>query len=149
MDLSGSMQGAGGVGGLLSVNDGSDTYYPTFDGNGNVSEYVDATGAVVAHYEYDAFGQVVAIGIKKDDFSHQFSTKQLDSESGLHYYGYRYYDSSNGRWLGRDKVGEGIGGVNLYCVLRNSLSNQYDYLGMMSPVKSLSDFIFHIHIKKC
>ena len=68
------------------------------DGNGNVSEYVDATGAVVAHYEYDAFGQVVASGTKSGDFTHQFSTKQLDSESGLHYYGYRYYDSSDGRW---------------------------------------------------
>ena len=129
MDLSGSMQGAGGVGGLLSVNDGNDTYYPTFDGNGNVSEYVDATGNVVAHYEYDAFGQVVASGSMKDDFTHQFSTKQLDSESGLHYYGYRYYDSSNGRWLGRDPIGE-QGGVNLFGFVGNNGVNLADVLGL-------------------
>ena len=80
MDLSGTMQGAGGVAGLLSVNDGSANYYPIYDGNGNVSEYVDATGSVVAHYEYDAFGQAVASGAKSGEFTHQFSTRQFDAE---------------------------------------------------------------------
>jgi len=28
--------------------------YPTYDGNGNVSEYLDASSAITAHYEYDA-----------------------------------------------------------------------------------------------
>jgi len=129
MDLSGSMQGAGGVGGLLAVNETSASYYPTFDGNGNVSEYVDATGTVVAHYEYDAFGQAVASGTKADDFSHQFSTKQLDAETGLHYYGYRYYNSSNGRWLGRDPIGE-RGGVNLYGFVFNGAISTIDILGL-------------------
>ena len=57
-DLSGSMQGAGGVGGLLAVTDSTGTYYPTYDGNGNVSEYLDTTGTFVAHYEYDPFGRI-------------------------------------------------------------------------------------------
>ncbi|MFC4992846.1 RHS repeat domain-containing protein [Rubritalea tangerina] len=131
-DLSGRMQDAGGVGGLLAVNDGSATYYPTYDGNGNVSEYVDATGASVAHYEYDAFGQVTASGTMKDDFTHQFSTKQLDSESGLHYYGYRFYDSVNGRWLGRDAIQE-EGGYNLYAFVDNDVFNEYDIIGLCTP----------------
>lgn len=38
MDLSGSQQGAGGVGGLLAVTDSSGSHYPAYDGNGNVSE---------------------------------------------------------------------------------------------------------------
>ena len=132
MDLSGSMQGAGGVGGLLSVNDGSDTYYPTFDGNGNVSEYVDSTGTPVAHYEYDAFGQVVASGAKKDDFTHQFSTKQFDGETELHYYGYRYYDVGLGSWLNRDPIEE-RGGVNLYSFVGNDGVNWVDFLGLRMP----------------
>jgi len=52
------MQGAGGVGGLLAVTDSTGTYYPTYDGNGNVSEYLDTTGTFVAHYEYDPFGRI-------------------------------------------------------------------------------------------
>jgi RHS repeat-associated protein len=36
----------------------------------------------------------------------RFSTKYQDEETGLVYYGYRYYDSSAGRWLNRDPLGE-------------------------------------------
>ena len=56
MDVSGTLQGAGGVGGLLAVSDSTGSYFPTFDGNGNVGEYLDSTGTSVAHYEYDPFG---------------------------------------------------------------------------------------------
>ncbi|MEI6656008.1 MAG: hypothetical protein WCP45_14690 [Verrucomicrobiota bacterium] len=100
MDLSGSMQGAGGVGGLLSVTDevtsGHPSYYPTYDGNGNVSEYLDGGGNVVAHYEYDPFGKDITpappVGVTYINFAHRFSTKYFDAETGLYYYGYRYYD---------------------------------------------------------
>ena len=146
MDLSGSMQGAGGVGGLLSVNDGSATYYPTYDGNGNVSEYleyvpddvgttmVDEEGVeVVAHYEYDAFGNTTyssfATGFTATSFAHQFSTKYLDAETGLYYYGYRYYDPVTGRWPSRDPIQE-RGGLNLYGFVGNDGVNSWDFLGM-------------------
>jgi RHS repeat-associated protein len=36
----------------------------------------------------------------------RFSTKYLDAETGLYYYGYRYYMPETGRWLGRDPLGE-------------------------------------------
>ena len=66
LDLSGSMQGAGGVGGLLAVKEASSLFYLTYDGNGNVSEYLDSTGAAVAHYQYDAFGNTtVSTGREK------------------------------------------------------------------------------------
>jgi RHS repeat-associated protein len=35
-----------------------------------------------------------------------FSTKYYDWETGLYYYGYRYYNPSTGRWLSRDPLGE-------------------------------------------
>ena len=117
MDLSGTMQGAGGVGGLLAIEEGPDTVYPTYDGNGNVSEYVDQAGAEVAHFEYDPFGNLT-----EDDqgnaasFAYGF-TKPQDSVTGLYYYGFRYYDAANGRWLNRDPIEE-QGGVNLLWVCR-------------------------------
>jgi YD repeat-containing protein len=64
-DLSGSMQGAGGVGGLLSVSEeNGTTFYATYDGNGNLSEYLDEDGGSVAHYEYDPFGRTVTLSGK-------------------------------------------------------------------------------------
>jgi YD repeat-containing protein len=50
-DLSGSLQGAGGVGGLPAVhipNPQSSIYYPSYDGDGNISEYLTFTGTVAA-----------------------------------------------------------------------------------------------------
>ena len=129
MDLSGSMQGAGGVGGLLSVNDTAASYYPIYDGNGNVSEYLDTSGVVQAHYEYDAFGNtIVSNGAKVADFSHRFSTKPLDAETGLYYYGYRYYDPTTGRWPSRDPIEE-EGGINLYGFVYNNTNYWIDVLG--------------------
>jgi RHS repeat-associated protein len=140
MDLSGSMQGAGGVVGLLAVTDSTSTYYPTYDGNGNISEYLNSSGAVVAHYEYDPFGKTtVATGLKVQDFTHRFSTKPLDATTGLYYYGYRYYDPVTGRWPSRDPIGE-EGGINLYAFVGNDGVNKIDVLGMQGRPGPLVDF---------
>lgn len=140
-DLSGSMQGTGGVGGLLAVSGeeppGDPVFYPTFDGNGNVSEYLDAGESPVAHYVYDPFGNTAfSTGTKAGDFVHRFSTKFLDAETGLYYYGYRYYDPVTGRWPSRDPIGE-EGGVNLYVFVFNSPYFWYDYLGRDAAAPTL------------
>ena len=36
----------------------------------------------------------------------QFSTKYTDAETGLDYYGHRFYNPSTGRWLSRDPLGD-------------------------------------------
>ncbi|MGN0845501.1 MAG: RHS repeat-associated core domain-containing protein [Kiritimatiellia bacterium] len=38
-------------------------------------------------------------------FRHRFSTKYLDPETDLYYYGYRFYNPSLMRWLTRDPIG--------------------------------------------
>ena len=131
------MQGAGGVGGLLAVTEASASgtgthFYAVSDGNGNVGSYLDESGAAVAHYEYDPFGNItVATGTKKDDFAHRFSTKYTDEESGLLYYGYRYYDPVTGRWPSRDPLGENWATkeYNEYAFVTNDALNWIDVLG--------------------
>ena len=43
----------------------------------------------------------------------RFSTKYWDDETGLGYWGYRYYQPGVGRWASRDPIAE-KGGRNLY-----------------------------------
>ena len=101
-DLSGSMQGAGGVGGLLEVScygSATTNCFPAFDGNGNVAALINtADGTVAANDEYAAFGKPVRVtgGMARNN-PFRFSTKYADDESDLLYYGYRYCKSSL-RW---------------------------------------------------
>jgi RHS repeat-associated protein len=135
-DLSGSMQGAGGVGGLLSmtVNSGTNagTYFYCYDGNGNVVALVNAAnGSVAANWEYGPFGEVIrATGPMAKVNPFMFSTKFYDWESGLYYYGARYYNPLTGRWIGRDPAEEDEGGPNLYAFCGNDGINVFDFLGM-------------------
>jgi RHS repeat-associated protein len=128
--LSGSLQGAGGVGGLLFANLGSATHAAAFDGNGNVIGYVDmATGEKSATYEYGAFGEtLIADGVAAEAMPFRFSTKSLDVETGLYYYGYRYYSPIVGRWLSKDPLEE-EGGENLYVFVLNDPISLVDPFG--------------------
>lgn len=150
-------QRAGGVGGLLMVIDGvdsslpyqnvdyngsasppadptDDNYFPGMDRLGNVRTLVKASVAegVVAPalIDYDAFGRELrSTGRAADIVPFHFSTKFTDPETGLNYYGYRFYDPVNGRWINRDPIGE-RGGRNLYNTVEGNLVNYVDILGM-------------------
>jgi RHS repeat-associated protein len=134
-DLSGSLQGAGGVGGLLLADirtgTSASTNFVCFDGNGNVSALVSSTNsAVSAAYEYGPFGEVIrATGLTATANPFRYSTKYEDDEGGLLYYGYRYYSPSLGRWWSRDPMGE-RGGVNLACFAKNSPLRYWDGFGL-------------------
>jgi RHS repeat-associated protein len=141
MDLSGSSQGAGGVGGLLSmtVYTGANvgTYDYTYDGNGNVASLINtASGTVAGQWEYGPFGEVIrSTGLMAKANPIRFSTKYQDDETALCYYGYRYYDPAPGRWPNRDPLEED-GGLNLYGLGSNDAIDYSDYLGEIN-VKQL------------
>jgi RHS repeat-associated protein len=120
LDLSQSLEGAGGVGGLLSVVDSGETYHYLYDSNGNVGQLVKTSdGSISAHYEYNPFGILLeSSGVLANENPFRFSTKYYDNETDLCYYGYRYYSPELGRWINRDPSGE-EGGINLYSFIRN------------------------------
>ncbi|MCG8524764.1 MAG: RHS repeat-associated core domain-containing protein [Opitutales bacterium] len=142
LDLSGSMQGAGGVGGLLFAETATGSSIPAYDGNDNVLAYVDASSGVTqAEYEYGVFGESLRTeGKTADDFNFQFSTKYVDAETRLYYYGYRFYDAELGRWLNRDPLGE-EGGVNLYGFVGNDAVKHVDVLGRQSMYAMIADLL--------
>ncbi len=131
-DISQTYQGAGGIGGLLSIHVGTTaTYFPTYDGSGNITGLIDAeTGNTVATYEYAPFGEPVRVSgpaAKVSPFG--FSTKYADKETGFCYYGHRYYDPELGHWISREPLGE-MESANLYAFCGNDPINNYDFLGL-------------------
>jgi len=136
LDLSGTLQGAGGVGGLLSQTiitpTTASSYFPLADANGNCVSFIDEAGNVQAHYTYDAFGNTVSqTGAMAADFHFRFSGKYLDDETGLYYYGYRYMSPALGRWMNRDPIGI-KGGLNEFGCVGNDGVNKWDLLGKIA-----------------
>lgn len=118
-DLSGSMEGAGGIGGLLArshaYQSGSGAFtnhnYYFADGNGNISYLETAGQGLGAWYSYDPFGnQEYALGHLAAANKYRFSSKEIVMENSndfpLYYYGYRFYAPYLQRWLNRDPLGE-------------------------------------------
>jgi RHS repeat-associated protein len=94
-----------------------------------------ADGTVAARYEYGPFGELLrATGPMAKANPFLYSTKYYDWETGLYYYGYRYYDPSTGKWLSRDPIGEG-GGRNLYGFCSGDPISRVDYLGLKDQSK--------------
>ena len=135
LDIARSLSDAGGVGALLEIADISSgkTFFPCYDGNGNVVALLNAsTGAAAAVYEYSPYGEALraeTLDPVVADQPFRFSTKFFDVETGLYAYIRRYYDPRTGRWLGRDPMEE-KGGLHLYGFCGNNPINKWDYLGM-------------------
>ncbi len=139
LDLSGSTQGAGGVGGLLWTSTPTHSFAACADGNGNIVAWINtATLAVSGRADYGAFGEVVQSTGVANTLPFGFSTKYTDKETGLLCYGFRYYNPSTGRWLSRDPIQE-RGGLNLYGMVQNDAVNRWDYLGLMEKLKLAYD----------
>lgn len=118
----------GGVGGLLNLKQNGLDYSYLYDGKGNVTALIDSSQNVVATYTYDPFGVVMNMTGTFDQ-PYQFSTKEYDPETGLLYYGYRFYAPVLGRWITRDPIGE-LGGINLYGFVGNNPVNHEDPFGL-------------------
>jgi RHS repeat-associated protein len=131
LDLSGSAQGAGGVGGLIAVSSKTNgMHFAAYDGNGNVAALVSAAdGSVSARYEYGPFGEVLrASGPMAKANPIQFSTQYADDVTGDPKYLHRDYTASTGRWKSRDPIEE-EGGLNVYAFTANNSISSLDLLG--------------------
>jgi RHS repeat-associated protein len=130
MDSAGTLTQTGGVGALLMIQDGNSQYFPAYDGNGNVTGLLDSEGETAAVYEYSPYGELLRCQgsyAKANPF--RFSTKYWDEETGMVYYGLRYYSPQMGKFINRDPIGKN-GGLNLYGFVRNNPINLVDVLGM-------------------
>jgi RHS repeat-associated protein len=136
LDVSGSLQGAGGIGCLLAMTDHKDIstrhYYYHSDANGNVTALINEQQVVMARYAYDPFGnQIMAVGPVSALNPYRFSSKEWHPISGLYYYGYRFYEPNFQRWINQDPVEE-EGGINLHEAFGNNSTHRADIYRLVS-----------------
>ena len=134
LDINGGLQTAGGVGGLVLVNDvvNSKNYLPLYDGNGNVRVYLDsADNSVAAEYDYDpGTNFTVKAGIQADELAAIGSFSSMPYESTIKAFIYPIRIVKDGRFLSRDPM-DIMGGVNLFNFVSNDIINNWDYLGLI------------------
>jgi len=106
---------------------------------GSSNVVVDDAGGLVNREEYTPYGETSfgSFGRKR----YRFTGKERDEESGLYYYGARYYVAWLGRWVSCDPKGM-VDGTNLYEYAKGNPVRFIDPLGLAAddpPNKQQTD----------
>jgi RHS repeat-associated protein len=102
-------------------------YYYHSDHLGSTSLITNLDGEIVQHVEYVPFGEVF-IEERNNTWNtpYLFNAKELDEETGLYYYGARYYDSRVSLWLSTDPLQEKYPGISPFCYTLQNPVNAVD-----------------------
>jgi RHS repeat-associated protein len=124
---------------------GAGTSYITTDHLASTRLVTDTDGAVKARHDYLPFGEELTAGIGSrssgqgygvnEGLRQKFTSKQRDAESGLDYFGARYYASTQGRFTSTDPLDESAHILlpqtwNRYSYVLNNPLNVIDPNGM-------------------
>ena len=123
-------------------------YYFVCNWRGDVIRIYDGAGAVVANYNYDAWGGIISVtdanGAAITDSTHIANVNPLryrgyyfDSETGLYYLQSRYYDPVVKRFINADgyvSTGTGALGYNMFAYCLNNSVLFFDKVGSRPDV---------------
>jgi RHS repeat-associated protein len=151
----------------LTANLNGETVFYAHDANKNVTDLVDDSGNIVAHYEYSPFGVITTdpTGSLSSDNPFRFSNEYFDETTGQVEFWRRKYFPQLGKFASRDPIGV-QGGLNEYAICANDLINQWDggdwkhlfrspvlniqliywgmHLSLVYPISCGSSFLFRI-----
>ncbi len=117
------------IGAAVALELHGQTYAPLHDIHGNVAMLVSVSDQTCEQYRYTAFGEAKhPIPLSRNPW--RFSSKRLDEETNLVYFGRRYYLSDYGRWLTPDPLGLDAG-PNMYAFVSNSPLTHVDLYGLL------------------
>lgn len=122
------------VKGLPDGIDNDQVRYSIDDHLGSSCLELDQKADVISHEGYYAYGGTAwwaaRSKVDADYKTIRYSGKERD-DSGLYYYGYRYYAPWLGRWINPDPAGS-VDSLNLYCMVRSNPVGFKDWMGLVS-----------------
>ena len=127
------------------------------DARGDTVAISDGAGAVIARFEYSAYGEVFHVdqagGLATPDVEmialvrYGFQGRELDEEAGFYQFRHRYYNPKQGRWLSRDSIGY-VDGLGLYEAFGGNPQNYADSLGQKSTLNLSIEYLPHMNLSK-
>jgi len=113
-----------------------EVYYYGNDALGTPEILTASDNTVVWEAIYKPFGEAEVNTLSSVTNSFRFPGQYFDEETGFHYNYLRYYETSTGRYLSPDPIGQ-FGGINLYIYAQNDPVNAIDPFGLMGSLKNL------------
>ena len=112
----------------IAVTYNGTTYYYVTNVQGDILQILDANGASVTEYSYDAWGKILTTtGSMASTLGAtnplRYRGYVYDQESGLYYLQSRYYDPNIGRFINADALtttGQGLLGNNMFVYCLNN-----------------------------
>lgn len=104
----------------LGIYEETEQFFYHADHLGSASYISDYNGISRQFNAYLPFGGVFVEEVKDVQQPYLFNGKELDRETGLYYYGARYYDQETGIWLGVDPQAEAYPGISPYAYVANN-----------------------------
>ncbi len=113
-----------GIDNKLKLTTNGVSKYFLADHLGSTNGLTDASGNLTEQTSYDSFGNA----INNLSTRYQFTGREYDNFTNLHYYRARFYDGNLGRFISEDPIGL-AGGINLYGYVHNNPQNFKDPSG--------------------
>ena len=110
---------------------GTAAWYLT-DRQASVRNLTDNSGNLQDTITYDGFGTVTAQTNSSFGDRYKYTSRELDSETGLQYNRARYLATQDGRWTSQDPSGFGGADANLYGYVNNAPTLFTDPTGLIA-----------------
>ena len=125
----------GSSGGIVETQDSVTIRYQYDNHLGSACLELDKNAAIISYEEYHPFGTTsyrsgrteTEVSLKR----YKYVGKERDEETGLYYYGARYYAGWLCRWISTDPAGL-VDGANMYVYVKNNPLRYADPTGMQS-----------------
>ena len=125
-----------GIDNKLKLTSGGVSKYFLQDHLGSTVGLADSSGNLTSSASYDSFGN----STNNLTTRYQYTGREKDEFTGLHYYRARWYDANLGRFISEDPIGFAGGDINLYGYVNGNPLRYSDPLGLSGDdrVKSIA-----------
>ncbi|MBP5419406.1 MAG: hypothetical protein J6Y72_06310 [Bacteroidales bacterium] len=118
-----------------------DVFYYHSDHLGSTSYITDANGNATQFVSYKPYGEaLVDEHATSFESPWKFNGKELDSETGLYYYGARYYEPVLALWYGVDALAEKYPSVGGYVYCHGNPIIRIDIMHIRNQVNTICKF---------
>ncbi len=119
---------------ILATDTGGDVLWHLSDHLGSTRDLADASGQILNHICYDAFGRLVSESDPRRTTRFLFNAREYDAVLGWYDLKARYFDPSTGRFTTEDPIRFAGGDANLYRYVGNEPIRLSDPTGTDSVV---------------